>query len=337
MNKKICKSERIFVAGANGMVGNSIKRSLIKLGYGLKEHNGLLLTPSRKELNLLNSNEVETWFIKNKPTVVILAAAKVGGIKANISMPSDFILENLKIQNNVIENSWKANVKRFLFFGSSCIYPKFARQPIKEEYLLDGPLETTNEWYAIAKIAGLKLCEALRKQHGFNAISLMPTNLYGPGDNYHPENSHVLPSMINKFYKAKIKGIEEVNCWGTGSPRREFLFVDDLAEALIFILENLPIEKEFSSDNLNNDYGTFNIGTGLDITIKELAKLISSIVGYKGKIIWDSSKPDGTPRKLLNVSKLKKLGWSAKTSLEKGIRITFESYLKELKSNTIRI
>ena len=331
MNKEINLNDKIFIAGSSGMVGSAIKRAFIKKGYKN------VLCPSRDDLNLLNFNAVENWFKQNTPDVVILAAAKVGGIYANLKYTGDFILENLKIQNNVIENSWKFKVKRFLFLGSSCIYPKLASQPLKEEYLLNGLLENTNESYSIAKIAGIKLCAALKTQYGFNAISLMPTNLYGQGDNYHPLNSHVLPSMINKFYEAKINGNKIVNLWGTGSPRREFLFVDDLAEALIFVLENVSTSNGLLFDVLDNYQGLLNIGVGSDISIKELAKLISSIVGFEGKINWDSSKPDGTPRKLLDVSKLNKLGWSAQTSLKKGIKLTLRSYIKELKTKSIRI
>ncbi len=326
----ISKDQRIFIAGHSGMVGSAIKRILIKRGYKN------LLCPSREELDLLNFENVKDWFKKTNPDVVILAAAKVGGIYANSNFTGDFILENLKIQNNVIENSWKFKVKRFLFLGSSCIYPKLAPQPLKEEYLLTGPLERTNESYAIAKIAGIKLCAAFKNQYGFDAISLMPTNLYGYGDNYHPSNSHVIPALISKFHKAKIEALKEVDCWGTGSPRREFLFVDDLAEASIFILENVSIENENLYDFDNNFNGILNIGTGLDISIKELAVLIASIIGYEGKIIWDSSKPDGTPRKLLDNSKIKNLGWSAKTTLKKGIKLTLDSYLIDLANKTVR-
>ena len=322
---------KIFIAGHSGMVGSAIKRALIKKGYKK------LLCPSRKDLNLLNFSEVDNWFNNNNPDVVILAAAKVGGIHANSTYSGDFILENLKIQNNVIENSWKYKAKRFLFLGSSCIYPKLAKQPLKEEYLLTGPLENTNESYAIAKIAGIKLCMALRAQYDFNAICLMPTNLYGQGDNYHPTNSHVLPAMVDKFYKAKINGLKKVICWGTGAPKREFLFVDDLAEASIFILENVSTENKNLYDLDNNYKGILNVGAGEDISIKELAKIISTTIGYRGEIIWDTSKPDGTPRKLLDISKLKKIGWVPKTSLEEGIKLTLKSYLEELKSKSIRI
>ena len=327
----ISKTHKIFIAGHSGMVGSAIKRSLIKKGYTK------LICPSRKDLNLLNFIEVENWFRNNTPDIVILAAAKVGGIFSNSEYPADFILENLKIQNNVIENSWKFNVKRFLFLGSSCIYPKLAPQPLKEEYLLTGSLEKTNESYATAKIAGIKLCSALKTQYGFDAISLMPTNLYGKGDNYHPSNSHVLPSMIRKFYEAKIKGLSKVNCWGSGFPKREFLFVDDLAEAAIFTIENISIDNEILYDKENNYCGILNVGVGLDISIRELATMISSTIDYHGEIVWDSSKPDGTPRKLLDISKLQHLGWVAKTSLKKGIKLTFQNYIEELKTKSIRI
>ena len=326
----ISKEHKIFIAGHKGMVGNAIKQSLIRKGY-LN-----LLCPSREELNLLDFNKVENWFKNNSPDIVILAAAKVGGIYANSNYPVEFLLENLKIQNNVIENAWKYKVKRFLFLGSSCIYPKLAKQPLKEEYLLNGSLEKTNESYAIAKIAGIKLCNALRNQYGFDVISLMPTNLYGKGDNYHSRNSHVLPSMINRFYEAKIKGTKEVMCWGTGSPKREFLFVDDLADASIFVLEKVSKKNKHLYDNENNFNGIINVGSGTEISIKELAKLVSSIIGYEGKIIWDSSKPDGTPRKLLDVSRLNKIGWKSKTTLQKGIEITLKSYIDELKTKKIR-
>ena len=327
----ISKNYKIFIAGHKGMVGSAIKRVLIKRGYTN------LLCPSRKDLDLLDFQKVENWFKENNPDIVILAAAKVGGIYANNSYTGDFILENLKIQTNIIENAWKYKVKRFLFLGSSCIYPKLASQPLKEEYLLTGALENTNESYAIAKIAGIKLCAALKIQYGFDAISLMPTNLYGPGDNYHTLNSHVLPAMIRKFYEARIGKFNKVNLWGTGLPKREFLYVDDLAEASAFVLENISVENKLLYDNKNIFNGVLNVGIGLDISIKELATLISSIVGYGGQIIWDKSKPDGTPRKLLDVTKLKNLGWEAKTSLKDGIKLTLENYIQGLKDNSIRI
>ena len=327
METKIKKSEKIYIAGSNGMAGSAIKRSLIKSGYGSKENKGCILSPSRKELDLLNYNQVFNWFMKNKPTVVILAAAKVGGIHANNSMPADFILENLKIQTNVIEISWKMGVKRLLFLGSSCIYPKFAPQPIEEESLLTDALEKTNEWYATAKIAGIKLCEALRKQYNFDAISLMPTNLYGPGDNYHPENSHVMAALIRKFYEASKYSLPKVTCWGSGDPFREFMHVDDLGAGVVFALKywdpnsvNAPIDKE------GNPLTILNIGTGEDISIKELANKISEFIGYEGEIIWDKNKPDGTPKKLLNINKIKSIGWSPKISLDEGIKDTIKFF-----------
>lgn len=333
MNKKIEKNDRIFIAGANGMVGKAIKRNLLKSGYGLSKNNGLLLTPSRQELDLLNFNEVENWFIRNKPTIVILAAAKVGGILANDSQPADFILQNLKIQNNVIENSWKANIKRFLFLGSSCIYPKFAKQPIKEESLLESGLEATNEWYAIAKIAGLKLCNALRMQYGFDAISLMPTNLYGPGDNYHPENSHVMAALIAKFSKASKESKSFVECWGSGTPLREFLHVDDLGDAAVFCLENwLPTSENSPKDENGIALNHLNVGTGKDISIKQLAEKIAEFCEYKGEIIWNKTKPDGTPKKQLDISKINQLGWYPNIELDDGIKKTISLYKQIMKN-----
>ena len=312
------------------MVGSAIERTLLSKGY-----KNLLLI-NKNNLDLTDFNSVQKWFKKNKPDIVILAAAKVGGIKANNKYSADFILENLKIQTNVIENAFNFKTKRFLFLGSSCIYPKFASQPLREEYLLTGPLEMTNEAYAIAKIAGIKLCSNLKKQYGFDSISVMPTNLYGKGDNYHESNSHVLPSLIRKFYEAKIKNLAEVICWGTGMPKREFLFVDDLAEACIFVLENISSNDEILFDEKSNFNGIINIGVGNDLTIKELAKLISKEVGYKGKINWDNSKPDGTPRKLLDISKLKQKGWQAETSLECGIRITLKDFITNYENKILR-
>ena len=278
------------------MAGSAICRSLIKNGYG-SANGGKILKPTRKDLDLLDTNKVREWFKINKPTVVIIAAAKVGGILANSKYPTQFLLDNLKIQNNLIENAWQTGVKRLLFLGSSCIYPKFAEQPINEDSLLTGQLEDTNQWYAISKISGIKLCDALRKQYNFDAISLMPTNLYGPGDNYHNENSHVMASLIKKFYEASKNSIPSVTCWGTGKPLREFLYVDDLGEAVVFALENWdPNSKNAPKDKNNNPLTILNVGTGKDISIKELANKISSTVKYKGSIIWDKSKPDGTQK-----------------------------------------
>ncbi len=314
------QNDPIFVAGANGLAGSAICRSLRNHGFNN------LLTPRKKELDLTNYADVESWFSIHKPSVVILCAAKVGGILANFNYPGDFILENLKIQNNVIELSWKNNVKRFIFLGSSCIYPKYAKQPMSEDSLLTGQLENTNRAYAIAKISGIELCESLRKQYGFNAISLMPTNLYGPGDNYLLNESHVLPALVRRFSVATRKSQKEVVCWGTGNPLREFLYSDDLGNATIFLMKNWNTK----ADNiLNNDYDSpsiFNIGSGNEISIKELAKKIAKLTGFEGAIIWDSSKPDGTPRKLLDISKIQKIGWAPKVNLEEGLENVIKDF-----------
>ena len=324
--KLISTDQKIVIFGSSGMVGNAIFRVLKKNGF-LK-----ILLPKRKDLNLLDSYAVKNWFRNFKPEIVIIAAAKVGGIYANKNYPADFILENLKIQTNIIETSWENNVKKLLFLGSSCIYPKFANQPIQEEELLKSYLEPTNEWYAIAKISGIKLCQALNIQYNFNAISLMPTNLYGPCDNYDSTNSHVIPSLIRRFYEAKIKGEESVSCWGSGTPLREFLHVDDLADACLFVLENWNINDDFSlKDNKGNPLTYLNVGTGKDISIKELAFLIAKMVNFKGKICWDQSKPDGTPKKLLDISRIIEMGWEPKISLEDGLRNTIKLYEKENK------
>tara|TARA_B100000886_G_scaffold340480_1_gene310325 strand:+ start:12093 stop:13091 length:999 start_codon:yes stop_codon:yes gene_type:complete len=320
----IAKSDRIFVAGARGMVGKAISKKLLTLGYGDPNKNGCLLNPNKEELNLLDLEKVCKWFEVAKPEIVIIAAAKVGGIVANNTYPFEFLIENLKIQNNIIETAFKFKVKRLLFLGSSCIYPKFAQQPIKEEYLLKGDLEKTNECYALAKIAGIKLCEALIKQYDFDAISLMPTNLYGPGDNYHPQNSHVLPGLIRRFHEAKMKNEEYVTCWGSGNPRREFLHVDDLAEASVFLLEKW--KPNISS---KSSFSWINVGTGNDVTIKELSEKIASVVGFEGIIKWDTNKPDGTPQKKLDVTRLKDLGWEAKINLDEGLYRTYEVFKKE--------
>ncbi len=329
MNKKITKNEKIFVAGSSGMVGSSICRELRRNNYGSKKYGGELLTPKRKDLNLLDKELVNTWFKNKKPSIVICAAAKVGGILANTTSPADFLIENLQIQNNIITAAWKNNVKRLLFLGSSCIYPKYANQPLKEEYLLNGDLEETNQWYAIAKIAGLKLCESLSKQYQFDAISLMPTNLYGPGDNYHPQNSHVMAALIRKFDEAIKNNLNSVTCWGSGSPLREFMHVDDLSKAILFCLEHWnPIDKEAPVDDKKNPLYFLNVGTGKEISIKSLSEMIANEFGFKGTIKWDKSKPDGTPRKKLNVDKINKLGWHAKIDLKKGIEETIIEYKK---------
>ena len=330
MKNFITKSESIFIAGGHGMVGKAIYKNLINFGYGRDEAGGKILRPTRKELDLTNYDSVLNWFKKNEPSIVIISAAKVGGIFANKEYPFEFLLENLKIETNLIEISMIFKVKRLLFLGSSCIYPKFANQPIKEEELLSKSLEETNQYYAIAKIAGIKLCEAMRNQYNFDAICLMPTNLYGPNDNYHPTNSHVIPSLIKKFVDAKENKRNSVSCWGTGKPLREFLYVDDLAEACIFVLEkwcprlNIP-----NSITVNNELCWLNVGSNDEISIKELAILISDLIEFKGEIIWDSTKPDGTPRKKLNTSRLNKLGWISKTNLNEGIKKTIEAYKKE--------
>ena len=308
------KDSKIYVAGHNGMVGSAIVRELKKQGY-----NNLILK-SHRELDLTRQIDVEDFFNKEKPEYVFLAAAKVGGIGANSAALADFMYDNMILEMNVINAAWKNDCKKLAFLGSSCIYPRMAMQPIKEEYLLTGELEKTNEAYALAKISGLKYCEFLNKQYGTDYISVMPTNLYGPNDNYHPEHSHVLPALIRRFHEAKISGLKEVTCWGDGSPLREFLYVDDLAELCVYLMNN------YSGNE------TVNAGTGKEISIKDLTKLVARIVGYNGEIKWDTSKPNGTPRKLLDVSKAKKLGWKYKTELEDGIKLAYEDFL----NNTMR-
>ena len=325
MKNKLLKTDKIFIAGSSGMVGSAIKRKLLSYDFGIKNNNSNILSPAKKELNLLDSLSVRNFFELEKPKIVILAAAKVGGIYANSHYPADFLLENLKIQTNVIESAWTQGVKRLIFLGSSCIYPKFSAQPIKEESLLKSELEKTNEPYAIAKIAGLKLCESLRTQYGFDAISLMPTNLYGPNDNYHPQNSHVIAALIRKFLIAKKNNISSVECWGTGSAYREFMHVDDLADAIIFCIENWhPADKNSPKDSSGNQLNHLNVGTGKDISIKELSIKIAKLTEYKGKIIWDKSKPDGTPKKVLDVTRINNLGWHAKIDLMTGLSRTIE-------------
>ena len=306
------KESKIYIAGHRGMVGSAIWRNLTSKGY---TH---LIGKTSKELDLRNQAAVDIFFQEEKPEIVIDAAAKVGGILANNDFPYQFIMENLQIQNNLIDTAFKTNVKKFIFLGSSCIYPKLAPQPLKEEYLLTLPLESTNEWYAIAKIAGVKSCEAIQKQFGKDFISLMPTNLYGPNDNYDLLSSHVLPAMIRKFHDAKNKNQTSVELWGSGNVFREFLHVDDLAEAVCFALEN-----KFENS-------LYNVGSGVDISIKELAKLIQKTIGYEGVIKWDESKPDGSPRKLMDVSKLKELGWESQIKLEEGIKQTYQWFLNHL-------
>ena len=319
------------------MAGSAIVRALQRSGYGDPGQGGELLTPSRQELNLLDSGAVTHWMNQEKPDVVVLAAAKVGGIEANRSRPADFLLENLRIEAQVIEAAWQAGTRRLLFLGSSCIYPKFAEQPIREESLLTGALEPTNAWYAIAKIAGIKLCEALRLQHGFDAISLMPTNLYGPGDNYNPSGSHVLPALIRRFHKAKQTAAESVSCWGTGKPLREFLHADDLGEACVFVLENWSaLSEDAPLDDGGNPLPFLNVGTGKDLSIRELAEQVADTVGFNGFINWDHSKPDGTPKKQLNVNRLADMGWRAQITLNEGLPMAYEDFLRKLKDGKLR-
>ena len=303
------KNGKIFVAGHRGMVGSAIVRNLEKAGYKN------IVTRTHKELDLCRQDQVEAFFEAEKPDYVFLAAAKVGGIIANSQALADFMYENMIMEMNVIHAAWKNNCKKLLFLGSSCIYPKMAPQPMPESCLLTSSLEPTNEAYALAKISGLKYCEYLNRQYGTDYISAMPTNLYGPNDNYHPTHSHVLPALIRRFHEAKEQGLSEVTCWGTGTPLREFLYVDDLADACVFLMNN------YSGNE------TVNVGTGKELSIRELTELTAKVIGYEGKINWDTTKPDGTPRKLLDVSKLKNLGWTYQTELEDGIRMSYQDFL----------
>ena len=331
------KIQKVFIAGSGGMVGSAIKRAYMNEKKYNSKRGQIILSPTRKELDLSNYNSVDNWLKKNKPDIVIIAAAKVGGIYANKTQPTEFILENLKIQTNLIELSYKHNVSKLLFLGSSCIYPKFADQPIIEEELLNGQLEPTNQYYALAKIAGIKLCEALGKQYNFNAICLMPTNLYGPGDNYHPMNSHVLPALIKKISDAKKNHLKSITCWGTGKPLREFLFVDDLADACLFALEKWDsIDSNSPKDKFGNKLYWLNVGSNSEITIKEVVEKIAHYIGYDGQILWDTSKPDGTPRKKLDNSRMRNLGWESKTDLDLGIKLTLKSYEDEIMQNKLR-
>lgn len=302
------EGKRVFVAGHRGMAGGALLRRLQALGHQT-------LTASRAEADLTRQDMTERWFQAHRPEVVVVAAARVGGIHANATMPKDFLYDNLAIATNVIDAAHRAGAEKLLFLGSSCIYPKHAAQPMTEDALLTGPLEPTNEWYAIAKIAGIKLCQAYRRQFGADFISLMPTNLFGPGDNYHPEHSHVVGALIRRFHEAKMSGAREVVVWGTGAPRREFLFVDDLAEACVFALEHY------------SDEAHINCGVGADVTIADLAAAIAQAVGYDGAIVYDRTKPDGTPRKLMDVSKLADLGWRAQTSLEDGLKASYADFV----------
>ena len=305
------QNSRIYVAGHRGLVGGAIMRALTAQGFSN------ILTRAHADLDLCDQAAVTAFFAAEQPEYVFLAAAKVGGIHANSAYPAEFIRDNLVMQSNIIDSAYKHGCRKLLFLGSSCIYPKLCPQPIKEEYLLTGPLEPTNEWYALAKIAGIKMCQAYRRQYGFDAISAMPTNLYGPGDNFHPENSHVLPALIRRFHEAKQANAPEVVIWGTGTPRREFLYVDDLAEALVFLMQNYSEESHI------------NVGCGRDLTIMELARLTADVIGYAGKINIDPTKPDGTPQKLLDVSRLTALGWQARTGLREGLAATYKWFLAQ--------
>jgi GDP-L-fucose synthase len=302
---QVSPSMRIFVAGHQGLVGSAVLRLLQAQGWTN------IITRRRAELDLLDQAAVRAFFTAEKPEIVVMAAARVGGIHANSSYPARFIRENLVLQDNVIHSAYESGVSKLLFLGSSCIYPKLAPQPIKEDALLTGALEPTNEWYAVAKIAGLKMCQAYRREYGFNAISLMPTNLYGPGDNFDPENSHVLPALMRRFHEAKLRCDKSVTIWGSGSPRREFLHVDDLASAVLFALQSYDEEP------------IVNVGCGEEVTIRELAELIMSVIGYSGELVCDRTKPDGTPRKLLDIQKLTEIGWKPRISLKDGITETY--------------
>jgi GDP-L-fucose synthase len=306
------KTLKIYIAGHRGMVGSSVWRALQAKGYSN------LIGKTSQELDLRDQTAVITFYNLEKPDVVIDAAAKVGGILANNDFPYEFLMQNMQIQNNLIDGAFKSGIEKFIFLGSSCIYPKFAFQPLKEEYLLTDSLEPTNEWYALAKISGVKACESIRKQYGRDYLSLMPTNLYGYNDNFDLKSSHVLPAMIRKFHEAKVNNHSPVTLWGSGTPMREFLFVDDLAQAVVYALEN------------KLDDHLYNVGSGKDVTIKELASIIQKITGHQGDIIWDSTKPDGTPRKLMDVSKMKAMGWQYSTELEEGIQKTYDWFLENI-------
>jgi GDP-L-fucose synthase len=307
---EIAREARIFVAGHRGLVGSAIWRELQRRGFTA------LLGRSRAELDLLDGVAVRAFYAETKPEYVIDAAAKVGGILANDRQPAEFLFQNLQIQNNLIEGARQAGVRKLLFLGSSCIYPRLAPQPMKEEYLLSGPLESTNQWYAVAKIAGIKLCQAYRRQYGCDFISAMPTNMYGPNDNYDLQGSHVLPALIRRFHEAKAANAATVTCWGTGSPLREFLYADDLARACVFLLEHYS-EEQF-----------INVGSGREVSVRELTDTVKRVVGFVGEVVWDTTKPDGMPRKLMDSSRLLALGWRPQVDLEAGIRLAYEDFLK---------
>jgi len=308
------QNSRIYVAGHRGLVGSAIWRELEQRGFSQ------LVKRTHAELELRDPNAVDQFYASAAPEFVFVAAARVGGILANDTRPAEFIYDNLQIQNNLIHGAWKAGVKKLLFLGSSCIYPRLAPQPIQEDYLLTGPLEPTNQWYAIAKIAGIKMCQAYRRQYGCDFICAMPTNMYGPNDNFDLNSSHVVPALIRKFHEAKVNGSPTVTCWGTGTPLREFLFADDLARACVFLMENYSDEQ------------FLNIGYGVDVTIRELAETIRRVVGFQGKIVWDASKPDGTPRKLMDSSRLFALGWRPQTDLETGIHLAYADFMRRFAS-----
>lgn len=310
----MARNEKVYVAGHAGLVGSALVRALQRQGFTR------VIGRRRAELDLLDPRAVQAFYEAEQPAYVFVAAAKVGGIQANNTQPAPFLYENLQIELNLIHGAHLAGVKKLLFLGSSCIYPKHAPQPLKEEYLLSGPLEPTNEWYAIAKIAGIKLCQAYRRQHGHDFISGMPTNMYGPNDNYDRQNSHVLPALIRRFHEAKVAGASEVVCWGSGTPLREFLYADDLADACLFLMDHY------------SDEPFINIGSGSDLAIKDLAGMVRDIVGYQGAIVWDASKPDGTPRKLMDGSRLAALGWQPKVGLEAGIRLAYADFLARFPS-----
>ncbi|TGM65648.1 GDP-L-fucose synthase [Leptospira levettii] len=311
-------SSKIYVAGHKGLVGSALVKVLNKSGYKN------VIGRSHQELDLTNQKDVIQFFESEKPEYVFLAAAKVGGIHANNTYPAEFIFSNLQIQNNIIDASYRFGIKKLCFLGSSCIYPKFAKQPMDEGQLLDGKLEPTNEPYAVAKIAGIVMCQSYNRQYGTNFISVMPTNLYGPGDNYHPENSHVLPALMRRFHEAKVNRLPEVVIWGTGKPLREFLYSEDMARACVFLMENYDV----TGDPKGGEH--VNVGSGIEVSIKELAETVKEVVGYNGKLIFDPTKPDGTPRKLLDVSKLHKMGWKHEVNLNEGVRLTYAEYSKSL-------
>lgn len=320
-SESIQKNDKIYVAGHSGLVGSAIIRHLKNQGFKN------LLTKNHDELDLINQQSVKSFFEKEKPDYVIIAAAKVGGIHANNTFPADFIYKNMMIEANIINSSYENNVKRLLFLGSTCIYPREVEQPMREDALLTGLLEPTNEPYALAKIAGIKLCESYNRQHGTDFRSVMPTSLYGKNDNFHPTNSHVIPALIQRFHKAKINNDKQVVVWGTGKAMREFLYVDDMAEAAVFVLN---INKETYEKNTKAMLSHINIGTGVDVTTRELAETISEVVGFQGDLVFDETKPDGAPRKLIDVSRLSKMGWKYKTDLKLGLKLTYDWYLEEL-------